>query len=53
MSSVGQIERLLYSYAHFIDLGDFEGAAQLFERAKIRVRGLDEPVDSTVLLQRW
>lgn len=37
--SVSLIRNLLYSYAEYIDAGDFEGAAALFEHAKVKSLG--------------
>jgi 3-phenylpropionate/cinnamic acid dioxygenase small subunit len=37
----GEIENLLYGYAERIDAGDFEGVADLFAHAEIRVAGTD------------
>jgi len=40
-SSEREIENLLYSYAERIDLGDFEGVADLFEHAVITSPGAE------------
>jgi 3-phenylpropionate/cinnamic acid dioxygenase small subunit len=37
------IERIVYGYAELIDLGDFEGVAQLFARARYKGGGPDDP----------
>src|ERR1700731_1599374 len=34
-----EIANLLYTYAEYMDSGDFAGAASLFRRARLRVRG--------------
>jgi 3-phenylpropionate/cinnamic acid dioxygenase small subunit len=47
-----QITNLLYRYAECIDAGDLEGAAALFEHARIRIGGPDT-IDATQLLGIW
>jgi len=49
-----QITNLLYRYAECIDAGDLEGAAALFEHARIRIggRGTDT-IDASRLLGIW
>jgi 3-phenylpropionate/cinnamic acid dioxygenase small subunit len=47
-----QIANLLYRYAECIDTGDLEGAAELFEHARIRV-GAEETIDAARLLGIW
>jgi 3-phenylpropionate/cinnamic acid dioxygenase small subunit len=47
-----QITNLLYRYAECIDAGDLEGAAALFEHARIRIGGTDT-IDATQLLAIW
>jgi hypothetical protein len=37
------IERIVYGYAERIDLGDFEGVAELFAHARYRGGGYDDP----------
>jgi 3-phenylpropionate/cinnamic acid dioxygenase small subunit len=45
---------LLYRYAVYIDSGDFEGAAALFEHARLRVgSGDDDSVDAAGMLRLW
>ncbi len=39
---VQAIKNLVYSYAEFFDLGDFDSAVALFEHATVRVTGSDE-----------
>jgi 3-phenylpropionate/cinnamic acid dioxygenase small subunit len=51
-----QITNLLYRYAECIDNGDLEGAATLFEHARIRIGGPDtgeDTIDATRLLAIW
>ena len=49
-----QITNLLYRYAECIDTGDLEGAAELFEHARIRVGGSDrDTIDAARLLAIW
>lgn len=52
MSAQTQITNLLYRYAECIDTGDLEGAAALFEHARIRL-GKDGTVDAARLLGVW
>lgn len=40
-----EIEKLLYRYAERIDLGDFEGLADLFEHAAITTPGADRGIE--------
>lgn len=47
-----QITNLLYRYAERIDAGDLEGAAALFEHARIRIGGGDT-IDAARLLRIW
>jgi 3-phenylpropionate/cinnamic acid dioxygenase small subunit len=48
------IANLLYSYAEFIDSGDFAGAADLFRHARLRVAtGPDGTVDADTMLSLW
>ncbi|MDT5347434.1 MAG: hypothetical protein QOH91_721 [Mycobacterium sp.] len=56
MQAEVQIANLLYRYAECIDTGDLEGAAALFEHARIRVGGPDpshDTIDATGLLGIW
>ena len=46
------ISNLLYEYTHRFDLGDFEGAAELFKNARIKV-GDDTWIDHEQLLANW
>ncbi len=51
-----QITNLLYRYAECIDAGDLEGAAALFEHARIRIGGPDtaqDTIDASRLLGIW
>ncbi|CAM4262114.1 hypothetical protein MB901379_00242 [Mycobacterium basiliense] len=52
MRAETQITNLLYRYAECIDGGDLDGAAGLFEHARIRVRG-DDTIDAAGLLKIW
>ena len=52
MPAETQIANLLYRYAECIDTGDLEGAAELFEHARIRV-GAEETIDAAGLLGIW
>jgi 3-phenylpropionate/cinnamic acid dioxygenase small subunit len=48
------ITNLLYRYAELMDLGDFAGAAQLFEHARIKVGvGDGGYVDAAGILELW
>ena len=48
------ITNLLYRYAELMDLGDFAGAAALFEHARIKVGvGTGGYVDSAGILKLW
>jgi SnoaL-like domain len=48
------IANLLYSYAEYMDCGDFAGAASLFRHARLRVGGEgDGMVDSDTMLSLW
>jgi 3-phenylpropionate/cinnamic acid dioxygenase small subunit len=56
MQAEAQIANLLYRYAECIDTGDLEGAATLFQHARIRVGGADpdhDTVDAKRLLGIW
>jgi 3-phenylpropionate/cinnamic acid dioxygenase small subunit len=56
MQAESQIANLLYLYAECIDTGDLEGAAALFEHARIRVGGPDpsqDTIDAARLLGIW
>ena len=58
MTSETEIANLLYSYAEFMDSGDFAGAAGLFRHARLRVGGEDPlagdgTVDSDTMLSLW
>lgn len=49
-----EIVNLLYTYAEFMDSGDFAGAAGLFAHARLRVSGGDDGiVDSDTMLSLW
>lgn len=49
-----EIANLLYSYAEFMDSGDFAGAASLFRHARLRVGdGGDGTVDADTMLSLW
>jgi 3-phenylpropionate/cinnamic acid dioxygenase small subunit len=49
-----QITNLLYRYAECIDAGDLEGAAALFEHARIRIGGPGtDTIDASRLLGIW
>ena len=52
MPAETQITNLLYLYAECIDAGDLQGAAALFEHARIRIGGPDT-IDATQLLAIW
>jgi 3-phenylpropionate/cinnamic acid dioxygenase small subunit len=56
MQAEAQIANLLYRYAECIDTGNLEGAAELFEYARIRVGGPDpgrDTIDAPRLLGIW
>jgi 3-phenylpropionate/cinnamic acid dioxygenase small subunit len=56
MQAEAQIANLLHRYAECIDTGDLEGAAALFQHARIRVGGPDpdhDTVDANRLLGIW
>jgi len=53
MNSAVEITNLLYRYAELIDSGDLAGAAALFEHAKIKLNGAQEPQDNDVVLSVW
>jgi 3-phenylpropionate/cinnamic acid dioxygenase small subunit len=56
MQAEAQIANLLYRYAECIDTGDLQGAAALFQHARIRVGGPDphhDTVDAGRLLGIW
>ncbi|HXA13282.1 MAG TPA: nuclear transport factor 2 family protein [Mycobacterium sp.] len=51
-----EIANLLYSYAEYMDSGDFAGAASLFRHARLRVGdggGGDGTVDADTMLSLW
>ena len=51
MSAETQSANLLYRYAEYIDTGDLDAAAALFQHARIRVSGTSEGiVDASVML---
>ncbi len=52
MRAETEIANLLYRYAECIDAGDLEGAAALFEHARIRV-GPGDTIDAAALLAIW
>jgi 3-phenylpropionate/cinnamic acid dioxygenase small subunit len=47
-----EITNLLYRYAECIDIGDLDGAAALFEHARVRI-GAEETIDAAGLLGIW
>jgi 3-phenylpropionate/cinnamic acid dioxygenase small subunit len=54
MSAETQIANLLYRYAECMDRGDLEGAASLFEHARLRVGSGDAgTVDAATMLTFW
>jgi 3-phenylpropionate/cinnamic acid dioxygenase small subunit len=58
MTSETEIANLLYTYAEFMDSGDFAGAADLFRHARLRVSGEGGrdgagTVDSDTMLSLW
>ncbi|BCO38317.1 nuclear transport factor 2 family protein [Mycobacterium heckeshornense] len=54
MSAETQITNLLYRYAECMDRGDLEGAAALFEHARLRVGSGDKgTVDAGAMLRFW
>ncbi|MBV9515027.1 MAG: nuclear transport factor 2 family protein [Mycobacteriaceae bacterium] len=54
MTAETEISNLLYSYAEFMDSGDFAGAADLFRHARLRVDATsDGTVDSATMLSLW
>ena len=56
LSDETQITNLLYTYAELIDTGDLEGAAHLFDHARVKMISGgdgDGTVDSAQLLQTW
>lgn len=52
MGGETEICNLLYAYAEYIDSGDFDGAAELFAHARLRVSAGEE-VDAAVILRLW
>ena len=49
-----EIANLLYTYAEYMDSGDFAGAASLFRHARLRVGGGgDGMVDADTMLSLW
>ncbi len=52
MTPETEIANLLYTYAEFMDTGDFAGAANLFAHAQLRV-GPDEHVAADTMLALW
>jgi 3-phenylpropionate/cinnamic acid dioxygenase small subunit len=46
-----EIENLLYRYAELIDLGDFEGVAELFAHGAIRAAGTEGGVEGKQAVQ--
>jgi len=53
-SAETQIANLLYTYAEYMDSGDFPGAASLFQHARLRVGGEgDGMVDADTMLSLW
>jgi 3-phenylpropionate/cinnamic acid dioxygenase small subunit len=51
-----QITNLLYTYAELIDTGDLEGAAHLFDHARVKMLTVDDgdgTVDAAELLATW
>ncbi|MCV7079336.1 nuclear transport factor 2 family protein [Mycobacterium szulgai] len=52
MSAQTQIANLLYRYAECIDNGDLQGAAGLFEHARIKI-GAGDTIDASALLGIW
>jgi 3-phenylpropionate/cinnamic acid dioxygenase small subunit len=53
MNSAVEITNLLYRYAELIDGGDLSGAAALFENAKIKLNGSEDPQDHEAVLSVW
>ena len=53
MSSAIAITNLLYRYAELMDAGDLEGAAALFERARIKTGGGEIVQGSAPMLALW
>ena len=54
MTSETEIANLLYTYAEFMDSGDFAGAAHLFRHAVLRVGGEgDATVGADTMLSLW
>ncbi|BBU25008.1 nuclear transport factor 2 family protein [Mycobacterium xenopi] len=54
MSAETQIINLLYRYAECMDAGDLDGAASLFEHARLRVGSGDGgTVDAATMLRFW
>ena len=55
LSSEQQIQNLLGMYADFIDTGQFEKAAELFKRARVKMDGAvgDGTFDSIGVLEAW
>ena len=51
-NSYADISNLLFEYTHRLDLGDLEGAAELFKHARIQVAP-DTWIDDQQLLQNW
>ena len=47
------ISNLLFSYTERFDLGDFEGAAELFRHARVLIGAKGESVDYQGLLSNW
>jgi len=52
-SGAVEITNLLYRYAEYIDSGDLEGAAGLFQHAQIRMANFGEPVNANGVLEAW
>lgn len=50
MNDVIEITNLLYAYNDLIDRGNLEGAMDLFKDAKLKISGVDEPVDHKTFL---
>tara|TARA_B100000767_G_scaffold261661_1_gene273496 strand:- start:653 stop:1123 length:471 start_codon:yes stop_codon:yes gene_type:complete len=47
------ITNLLFTYTERFDLGDFEGAADIFKHAKIIIGSNGETINSQGLLENW
>lgn len=52
-NSATQIANLLYRYAELMDTGDLTSVAALFDHARVKTNGIDEPADSATLLAQW